>query len=301
MIDTPGLYQIPESEYHADPTPAPSLSASIAKVLLGQSPRHAAFQHPKLNPGYEYEAKESFDLGTACHAYILEGEANFEIINAKDWRTKEAQSARDVARMVGRTPLLERQWLDVQAMATVLREPLGHFRERPIPLTNGQPEQTLIWREGTVWCRGRPDWLHSDHRTIDDLKSTQGSAHPDAWARAALFGLGYDIQAAFYLRGLKAVTGKDANFRFVVVEIEPPFGCSVIGVAPDVLELADKKVDRALTLWAECLERGAWPGYPLWTCYPALPAWEATRWLEHESEPARGIIDDGRPIGDLLS
>src|SRR5262245_50563917 len=73
MIDGPGIYDIPLAEYLADPCPAPSLSASIAHILLSQSPRHAWEAHPRLNPHYEPEEAEAFDLGTAAHAYLLEG------------------------------------------------------------------------------------------------------------------------------------------------------------------------------------------------------------------------------------
>lgn len=38
-ITTPGLYlEVPERIYHADPCPSPSLSASVANVLIDQSP-----------------------------------------------------------------------------------------------------------------------------------------------------------------------------------------------------------------------------------------------------------------------
>jgi hypothetical protein len=35
----PGFHELTEAQYHGDPCPVPSLSASIAKVLVGRSPR----------------------------------------------------------------------------------------------------------------------------------------------------------------------------------------------------------------------------------------------------------------------
>lgn len=296
-IDQPGIYTIPAETYHADPCPAPSLSASIARTLLAQSPWHAWTLHPRLNPAFAREERETFDLGNAAHALILEGRDGFAIIDAPDWRTKAAQTARDAARLAGKLPLLAHRWADVQAMAGAVRRQLDAFEDRPRPLAGGKPEQTLVWQdEGGVWCRARLDWLHEDHRTVDDLKSTAASANPEAWSRT-MYGAGADVQAAFYLRGLKAVTGRDAAFRFVVVENFEPFALSVLTLAPDALALAERKVAAAIRDWRECLERDRWPGYPTATCWIEAPPWEVARWEQrtYQTQPAP-VIDDGRSL-----
>lgn len=301
----PSVHTMTAEEYHADPTPAPSLSASIAVELLHRSPRHAWFAHPKLNPDFVREESETFDLGTAAHAYLLEGgKSRFAIIDAPDWRTKAAKEARDAARSAGQVPLLAKHWADVQAMTDAAKRQLVTHAARPRPFTAGLPEQTLVWQEGPVWCRARLDWLHDDRRAIDDLKTTAASANPEAWSRS-LFGAGYDIQAAFYLRGLRAVCpGAEPVFRFVVVENFAPFALSVIGLTPEALTIGEKKVLYALETWQACLESGQWPGYPTRVCYAQLPPWEEARWLERElrdETTSVGVHDDGSPIGDLLA
>ena len=277
----PGLYAMSAGDYHADPNDAPSLSASIAHRLLAQSPRHAWTAHPRLNPAHEPEHAEAFDLGTAAHAYLLEGQANVVVIDAKDYRSKAAQESRDLARAAGRVPILASRWDDVLSMAAAARVQLGHHPE-PVPLLVGLPEQTLIWREGDIWCRARLDWLADDRRVVDDYKTTEGSAHPEAWCRGPLFRNGYDVQAAFYLRGVKVLFGIDASFRFVVQECYPPFALSVIGLGPDVLTLGEKKRLRAVELWQECLETGIWPAYPARTHRAELPPWEEASWMARE-------------------
>lgn len=276
-----GLHVIPAAVYHADPCPQPSLSSSVARTLLAYSPEHARYQHPRLNPDYAPGESEIFDLGTAAHAYLLEGEMGFEIIDAADWRTKAAREARDAARLLGKTPILAHRWDGVKAMVDLIMERLSDFEGEPRPFTKGQPEQTLIWQDGGVWCRARLDWLHSDHRTVDDLKTVSGSANPETWGRS-LWGMGYDVQAAFYLRGVKAVFGTDAQFRFVVAEHEPPYALSVCALDPAGLELADRKVRRAINLWRACLEDGHWPGYATHTCTIDLPPWEEAKVMEQE-------------------
>src|SRR5260221_5320495 len=53
MIDTPGLYDIADADYHADCCAVPSLSSSIVKLLDQQTPLHAWQAHPRLNPRFE--------------------------------------------------------------------------------------------------------------------------------------------------------------------------------------------------------------------------------------------------------
>jgi len=292
-----GIHQMTADSYHALETPTPALSSSIARKLLGYSPLHAWYAHPALGAGAS-EEREVFDIGTAAHALILEGdESKVVVVDAKDYKTKAAQEARDTARAAGKVPVIAHRMDDVRRMAlTILERLLPH--PQPIPLTLGQPEQTLVWREDDLWCKARLDWLRDDRTAIDDLKTGE-NANPDAWTRGPLFALGYDVQAAWYLRGLKAVTGAEAEFRFVVCETRPPYAVSVIGLGPDVLQLAEKKVRRALDLWRACLETGRWPGYPSRTCYASLPAWQENQWLERELRD-EGIRDDGRPIEQLL-
>ena len=297
----PGIHTMTADTYHADPCPAPSLSASIAHILLADSPLHAWWNHPRLNPAYGREDDAKFDLGTAAHAYLLEGTSNVVIIEASDFRTKAAQEARDAARAAGKVPLLAEKWADVQAMAEAARRQLAEHEDPPIPLANGAPEQTLIWKEGDLWCRARLDWLHEDRPTIDDYKTTGGSANPDAWTRGPLFSNGFDVQAAFYLRWLKAVCGIGATFRFVVQENFKPYALSVIGLAPSALELAERKVTAAIEAWRYCLSANRWPGFPTHTCWADAPPWEEARWLEREyrSQPAPAV-DDGRDLASQL-
>jgi hypothetical protein len=277
--DKPGIYdEVSPADYHADCCPEPSLSSSIAKLLCLSSPAHARFAHPRLNPQAVQEEAEKFDIGTAAHAIILEGEAAVEIIDAPDWRTKLAKEQRDKARLAGKTPLLAKVWADVQAMVVSVRTQLEAHEDGREMFKNGKPEQTLIWQEpdGT-WCRARADWLRPG--AIDDLKTTSGSANPDSWTRT-MFSMGFDIQVAWYLRGLKALTGEDAIFRFAVVETEAPFALSVIGLGPDAMMLAEKKIQYALETWRRCLDEDDWPAYPKRTCWASLPAWHETWWLE---------------------
>jgi len=278
-----GIYDMPAAVYHADPAPEPSLSSSIAKLICQASPAHARHAHPRLNPAAVEEDAEKFDIGTAAHRLLLEGEAGVEVLDFPDFRTNAAKAARDQARAAGKTPLLRKVWTDVEAMVAATRAQLAQHRDGGADMfTNGKPEQTLIWQEedfGGIWCRARLDWLRPD--AIDDFKSTAASANPDDWTRT-LFNCGFDLQCAWYLRGLKALTGYDATFRFCVQETAAPFQLSVITLGPGALTLAEKKCLYALEVWATCLTKGEWIGYPRRTCHAMLPPWQEAQWLEKE-------------------
>lgn len=280
----------------------PALSSTLARLLITQSPLHCWYNSRDLNPDYAPEFKDEFDLGTAVHRMLLEPDrvdTSHVVVQAKDWRTKAAQDARHAARIDGKTPLLAHQAVELAQMVAAVRATLSRFEERPTPLTNGVAEKVLEWREGDVLCRTRLDWLHFGELTVDDVK-TSGNANPDVF-RSQVWSLGYDMQAAFYLRGVRAIYGKDAVFRFVVCETRAPYGVSVVGLDPEALALADRRVERAIRLWRECLASGNWPSYPERTAYLSAPPWEIAREQAQaymEAEPR--VIDDGRPLADQL-
>lgn len=288
IITVPGIYDLPAAAYHADCCPEPSLSSSIARRLCFDSAAHAQHAHPRLNPAALEEDAEHFDIGTAAHALLLEGQQNIAVIDAKDWRTNAAKAARDAARAEGKTPLLAARWADVQAMVGAARAQLDRHKDGGAGMfTTGQPEQTLIWLEqltgdplATVWCRARLDWLRDG--AIDDYKTTSASANPETWTRT-MFQAGFDLQAAWYLRGLRTLTGlDDAIFRYAVQETYPPYALSVIALGPDAMVLAEKKCLYALEVWRASRKTGDWIGYPRRTCYASLPMAHEAWWLEKE-------------------
>lgn len=281
------VLEIPAERYHADDlTGAPCLNASIANLLLAASPAHARAAHPKLNPDYERKQDEKFDRGLVAHDLLLEGrDDRVFVIAAPDWRMKDTKLMRDDAREQGRIPLLTDQWREVKAMVDAVRPQLADHPADPPLFTDGKPEQTLLWEEDGVACKARLDWLRDDHVAIDDLKTTSRLANPTSWSRS-LFGIGYDVQAAWYIRGHKAVFGVEPVWRWCVVETSPPYALSVISLAPDALAIADAKVAHALGIWRRCLAADEWPSYPAKVAYAEAPPWEEARLLEMRDEVA---------------
>lgn len=284
MTLQPGIHHAVAAEtYHAGGTETPSLSASIARILVSKSPAHAKAAHPVLNPDLEREEAAKFDIGTAAHRLFLEGDDAIFTVLASDWRTKDAKEARDEARAAGKIPLLLEQAGDVRSMVAATQAQLARHRAEPPLFADGTPEQTLIWEDDHgVICRARLDWLRDDYRAIDDLKSTSASADPQKWLRTA-YGMGADVQVAFYTRGVERLTGIRPVFRYAVVETYPPFALSVVDLAPSAMALAEEKVQRAIDLWAVCLENDEWPAYTDRVASLEAPVWEEEQFLQkHE-------------------
>lgn len=279
------LTDLSHEDYHsAEVTDTPCLSSSIAHILCTQSPAHARAAHPALNPDFERVEDVKFDLGNVVHALLLQGiDRAFVVHGYDDWKKVAAREARDEARREGKIPMLAHQREAVDAMMIAVSAQLIAHEADPPLFQDGAPETTLRWDEDGITCKARLDWLRHDVVTIDDLKTTSRSAHPDAYARN-LFSVGGDIQAAFYLRGVRAVLpNADPTFRWCVVETHPPYALSVITPGPDVLALAEAKVEWAIKRWRLCLEQDYWASYGTDVHRAELPAWEEARWLEREA------------------
>lgn len=278
----PGIHEMPMADYLADPCPVPSLSASTAHTLISRTPLHAWHDHPRLNPGAEREDTAAQDEGTLLHALILERRDIAVMLPFDSYRTKAAQEARDKARADGLIPVLEARLAALVAAAEAARMSLLEHEAAPIlDPDRGATERVLIWREGDVWCRARPDWISDDGQVIGDLKTVAGQhgAEPGAFSRGML-AAGHALTAAFYLRGARAVGLSARHYRFVALERDPPHALAVIECAPDLLELADAQVEAAIGTWRECMRRGAWPGYPPRVAHAEAPGWALTDWAE---------------------
>lgn len=290
MIEKPGIYRIDASTYHADPVAVPSLSSSLARTIIERSPLHAWTDHPRLNQAFKSEERKEYDRGSAAHALLIEGEDRIEIIAADSYRTKAAQEARDAARAAGKHPILAAEFENIYWMRSVA---LAAIRNCPdlsgLTLADGKAEESLIWQDGNAWCRARPDWHADDWSLVIDYKTTNASAHPDAWVRT-MTGQGGEVQAAFYLRGIEALTKHQPKWVFLVQEVEAPFACSLIGLPPAFLALGESKVATAIHLWRECVASNIWPCYPNRICWVESPAWHQARW--EESEGAHGLAYD---------
>lgn len=282
MIAAPGLYNIPLEEYVADPCVDPSLSSRVAHELLTRSPLHARELHPRLNPHYRPDTSGAAELGTIAHRIVLERSwRDIVVVNAPDYRTKAARQVRDDARANGKTPILAEPYKALEAMVTAWKPQFAALD--PVPFVGGLAERTLIWQEGPVWLRARPDYLwDAVSYQVWDLKCTSTSAEPSTWIRRRLFDSHYYLQAAFQTRAVKRLFDQPADFAFVIAETDPPYAVATVGLDPEAMGFAQHQVDEAIELWRTCLESGRWPGYRQHCAFAEVPAWIKAAALERD-------------------
>jgi hypothetical protein len=268
---TPGVYDIPEDAYHADPVPGGSLSSTGARKLLPPS-CPALFRHEQLNPP---PARKVFEIGSAAHKLVLGSGPELVLVDYERWDTKEAKAKVADARAAGAIPLKRAEYEQVHAMADALRR--HDLAAALLDPDYGQPEQTLIWQddETGVWCRARLDWLPEQapgRMIIPDYKSSI-KASRTAFAKSVAEH-GYHRQAAWYLAGVRALgLAEQAAFVFIVQEKTAPYLVSLFDLTDEDLALADRSNRRALQVYADCAAADVWPGYSADIELISLPLW----------------------------
>lgn len=276
MIDKPGFYRsIPEGEYHEDPLPEPSASASILATLYARSPQHAWFRHPRLNPAFEpSKPTAAMAFGSAVHA-MLTLSCEVKRLDFDDWRTKEARAARDAIVTAGGIAMLAEDYANAERMLSALRRDLaGH--EIGDVFSEGAGEVTMAWRDDGAWLRGRMDWWSEKRNLIVDYKTTT-IAEPDAWSRK-LFDLGSDFAGVLYPMGVAALTGaRPPRFVYIVQEVDPPHAFSVVELDDHAHEFTMNRVVQSFHVWRECLATGKWPGYSPHVCHVSPPVYAVKR------------------------
>lgn len=284
------IIECTEAEYHKDPCETPSLSKSIAKVLVTESPLHAWAAHPKFG-GEANENDEGDDDtdalkdGKIIHKLLLGKGATVEVIHADNFRTKIAQQQRDAAKIEGRVPMLARKYDDLVSAAETIKGNL--LTEFGIDLDDpeGESEVAIEWTEdgahGPVVCRCRMDRVHIKRGLILDVKKIF-SAHPDVCGRQAV-EYGHDIQDAAYRRALERLRPELAGrteMIFLNVEVTPPFAMYPGPLDGELRELGRRRWDRAIFLWEECLRTGRWPAYTNRITPIRGAGYAVNRWME---------------------
>lgn len=243
------------AEYLADPCDAPSLSSSVASLIVSKSPWHAWRAHPRL--GNMRESSDEQDRGTIVHALVLGEHHRFEVLDVDDFRTKAARERRDDATARGKLAIKRAFYGECADEANEIRATL--VERYGIDLAGMKVERTAVWREGGAVCRARIDaW---DGRTIYDLKTTR-DASPVAIERAVR-SYDYHVQQAAYVSAVEHIEPHLAGrVRFVFLFVENDTN-EVVPVELDggLATIGANRWKRAVDVWARCLKANKWPGY----------------------------------------
>lgn len=284
-ITKPGVYDITNEQYQADPVKGGSLSNSGARRLLPPS-CPAKFKYER---DHGRKPKREYELGHAAHKLVLGVGEELVVIAADSYRTKAAQEDQAQARAEGKVPLLEAEYEVVKAMAAALRA--DELAAAMLEPGTGQPEQSLFWRDAEtgVIRRARLDWLRtnaSGRLWVPDYK-TCNDASSDALERAAN-DYGYFRQSRWYLDGVNALgLGDSPRFAFVFQEKTPPYLVHVVEPTALALEAGAYYNRKALNTYAECMRTDRWPGYSAdaeHLTQISLPPWAQTRYFQESGQ-----------------
>ena len=268
----PGIYRdISNSDYHT----GEGLGASHLRELL-RSPLH--YIRSISTPSKETPAMK---LGTAVHCAILEPE-RFEIEYIKapsiDKRTKDGKAIWSELEQSGRIVLSTDEYTKAIEMANAAR---SHEIASKL-ISGGVSEQSVYWLQKVysldvqeILCKARPDYIKPLKKgyVIVDIKTTQDASISE-FQRKAYYQWLYHLQAAHYLRGFEAVTGKKViAFMYVAIESEPPYAISIFKAGDDYLQAGMKKTQELYELYATCVARNNWPSYSSEIQELRLPKW----------------------------
>lgn len=281
-----GLHtDVPAERYHADPCSEPSLSSSIAHMLVTETPRHAWFAHPRLNTMMEArEPTSAMALGSIVHEMVLGRGGGIEVVDADDWRTKAAKEARAAATAAGKTAVLLKTMVD----AETIRDAIMHCLEETPEASDfehpdARSEIVGVWRDiGGPMCRIMVDRL-SPEGVIYDLKITGKGL--DNLSLSRQLEDGYACRAAFYLRGLSRIAPDMAGllrYRWIFAEATPPHAVRIVEADQRTIELGDREAALGIATWDRCLRLGQWPGWPRGVAKIGMGAWTEARITEHE-------------------
>lgn len=282
MTVGPGVHNLTAAEYHADPVEGGSLSSTGARRILDTCP--AKFRHWQLEGE---ERRTVWDEGTAAHQLVLG--AGPELVKVpgtgaggeNEWRNAADKEKVAEARLSGAIPLKPRQWDMVHGMAAALAR--HKLASALLSADQGVAEQTIVWQDPQtgVMCRALLDQLRHPAPAgqpffVPDYKTAE-SAHPDRVARS-LGDWGYHVQGWWYEQAVKAAgRGPDVRFSLVVQEKSAPYLVSVCFPDREAIQAGGMLARDAINQYAECVERGVWPGYSEQGVPVSLPPWELQR------------------------
>ena len=281
---TPGFYPtVSALDYHSDSLCLlPSLSSSLAKMLVEQTPKIAWLNHPRLNQSFNPEHDDRFDLGTAVHDFLSSGGARVRVIPGfNDYKKEAARTERDKLRALGVVPLLEEQADRVNEIVASVGEILTR---RKIAL--GAQEAVFLAETHGVMLRAMMDSWNPPW--ISDFKVTAINLANDFVVGKQIADLNYDLSAAFYARVAELVFPEWAGrlkFRWVFVEKDAPHGVRIVEADNTTLEMGRRKANHAIGLWQRCMASNRWPHLENLPATVPYPNFKETAWLERETAP----------------
>jgi len=219
---------IPNKEYHK----GVGISSSFIR-RFGESQLHALEHKQETTPAMKF--------GTAAHSLLVEGQEAFDkevvVITGSPY-TKANKELKEEYEKRGLTVIKQ---ADVELIHG-MKEKMIYEGNAYLDAKGKVPESSFYWYEDDVLCKCRPDLIcppldnpnSTDEIVIVDYKTTQ-SVEPYAFAMSVK-KFRYDLQAAFYRRGMEAAGYKVDSFVFVAQEKTYPYASKVFVMTKEQMD-----------------------------------------------------------------
>lgn len=292
----PGIYAgVPDHVYHSW---SHAINQSTLKTLRSLTPNAAHYQLMFPKP-----PTPAMQFGTALHTAVLQPDELERFVvkglevtrqsaaNKVLWEAHEdAHSGKIIIPHKGSTKV--KGWDDLMRVQEALA---GHPMAKSLINMEGvQREIAIIWTDPAtgLLCRAKLDllgrWLKK-YNVICDLKSSDSDLSDDA-LRRAIGDFGYDQQATMYLDGMAALSQAMGHpevpriFVFLFVQPKPPYGVRAIQLDEYALKNGRWKNQKAMEIWAKCVENDEYPDWPNRVTELSLLPWHDVLESEFDAE-----------------
>lgn len=238
----------------------------------------ANFYYEYLAPDAERKFTDPLRFGQAFHLAILEPEEfNKRVHWWKDHKTTTSKGFQEADAAMGEREILcPLVWKD--QLIDMLDALLANPETRALLEIEADNEVTMVWtdKETGVECKGRLDRAARKQGLLIDFKSTKDASEQGFVKSVQDFS--YHVQDAFYSAGYKEVFGEDPRgFAFPLVEKKAPFLTNLVQLSPEAKEAGRYIFRRNIQRYADCIDKGHFPGYPQGTKTLDLEPWYSKR------------------------
>ena len=234
---------IPNEDYHA----GVGISSSYIR-RFGQSQLHAIEHKQESSPNLKF--------GTASHALIVEGQEAFDkevrVLTGSPY-TKTYKEEKAEYEEQGFIVLKESEVETIQSM----KDNMVYEGNAYLDAKGKIAEASVYWYEDDILCKCRPDMMcpplkepNSDNKiVIVDYKTTI-SCEPFAFNKSVK-KYGYDMQAAWYRRGLLMAGYDVEDFMFIAQEKVHPYASKVFRITKEQIDFGWTMMENYLEEYKE--------------------------------------------------
>jgi hypothetical protein len=265
---------MPAELYHKTPG---RISQSQLSCLVYELDGHPSEYYARyINPvAGEFKMPANSEVGTLCHALLLEGreqfdkllricEADFSAYTSPKstgiWKKFKAQAEKD-----GAIPLLPGEMTRYERMLYFIAQHKISLGKKimtiPMLFSGGYPELSLFCRfpGWDIPFRARLDYTRTQDPVINvlDLKSTSKSSRAERF-RYQLEDFGGHIQMYCYVMILDYFLGYRPPWHWVAINQKSPYIPRLAPASNDLWTLGETHTQQALDLLTHCKKTGDW-------------------------------------------